>query len=51
MILQMRKNEKSIRRKYIENYDNKILMRIQFILEIYVYRRKTNTMVPFYRQD
>ena len=24
---------------YTENYDNKILIRIQFILEVYVYRQ------------
>ena len=35
-----------------KNYDNKILMRIQFILEIYVYKRRLlkkiiNSMVLF----
>ena len=25
--------------KYTENYDSKILIRIQFILEVYVYRQ------------
>ena len=36
----MRKNEQSSRRKYIENYNKKILMRIQFISEVLVYRQK-----------
>ena len=38
--LQMRKKEPSDRRKWIDSYDKKTLMRIQFILEIYVYRQK-----------
>ena len=52
--LQMRKNKFNSRRKWIENCDNKTLVRIQFILEVYVYRRKfkkINTAVPFYGQD
>ena len=40
----MRKIELSNRKKKIsnhdKNYDKKILMRIQFILEIYLYRQK-----------
>ena len=32
--------KKSSGKKYIENYDNKILMRSQFILQVYVYRRR-----------
>ena len=34
----------------MENYDNNILMEIQFILEVYVYRRryKKNSMVSLY---
>ena len=51
----MRKNEESSWAKYIENQDNKISMRIQFILEVYVYRqrllKRLNSMVYFYGQD
>ena len=36
----MSKNDQSSRGKQIENDDNKILMRIQFILEVYVYWRR-----------
>ena len=34
----------------MENYDNNILMEIQFILEVYVYRQryKKNSMVSLY---
>ena len=42
--MQMRKIELSNRKKkisnYDKNYDKKILLRIQFILEIYLYRQK-----------
>ena len=38
--MQIGKNERSSRRKYIENYDNNILMRIPFVLEFYVYKRR-----------
>ena len=31
---------KVVKKKYIENYDSKILVRIQFILEVYVYRER-----------
>ena len=34
------KNELSNSRKKIESYDKKTFMKIQFILEIYVYRQK-----------
>ena len=35
----MRKNEQSNRKK-IDNYDKQTLMRIQLVMEIYVYRQK-----------
>ena len=31
---------KVVKKKYIENYESKILVRIQFILEVYVYRER-----------
>ena len=36
----------------IENYDNKILMRIQFLLEVWtkIIKKKINSMAPFYGQ-
>ena len=40
IITENRKNEQSSGRKHTENYDNKMLLRIQFILEVYVYRRR-----------
>ena len=47
----MNKAVSSRRRKYIKNYDNKILMRSQFILKVYVYRQRLKrnivVMVPF----
>ena len=39
MNLQMRKNEQSNKRRKNDSYD-KTFMRIQFILEVYVYRRR-----------
>ena len=38
--LQMQKNKFNCRRKWIENYDNKILVRIQFVFEAYVYKTR-----------
>ena len=40
IITENRKNEQSSGRKHTENYDNKMLLRIQFTLEVYVYRRR-----------
>ena len=37
----MRKNVKSNSRKSIDTYDRKTFMRIQFMYEICVYRRKS----------
>ena len=34
------KMSKVVKKKYIENYESKILVRIQFILEVYVYRER-----------
>ena len=31
---------KVVKKKYIKNYESKILVRIQFILEVYVYRER-----------
>ena len=31
---------KVVKKKYIENYESKILVRIQFILEVYVCRER-----------
>ena len=36
----MTKNEQSNRRKQTDSYDKKTFMRIQLILEIYVYRQE-----------
>ena len=36
----MTKNEQSNRRKQIDSHDKKTFMRIQLILEIYVYRQE-----------
>ena len=49
----MIKIEYSSRRKYIENHNNRILMRTQFILDSNVYRQrlKINSRVSFYEQD
>ena len=46
----MRKNEFSSRRKWIENYYNKTLLRVQFTLEFYVHRwnyKKNKIYDPF----
>ena len=43
-----------IRRKYIENYEHEVLIGIQFVLEVYMYRHdyeKNQKLVPFYGQD
>ena len=40
IITENRKNEQSSGRKHTKNYDSKMLLRIQFILEVYVYRRR-----------
>ena len=49
----MRKMSKAV--EEIENYDSNIIMRIQLMLEVYVYRqkllKKSNSMIPFYGQD
>ena len=48
----MRKMSKAV--EEIENYDSNIIMRIQLMLEVYVYRQKllkSNSMIPFYGQD
>ena len=50
----MKKNEKSSRKTYIENCNNKTLMKIELMVDVYAYRRilymKINSMVPFYGQ-
>ena len=38
VILQMRKNKYNSRRKYIQNYDNNILMRTLFVQKIIIKR-------------
>ena len=50
----MKKNEKSSRKTYTENCNNKTLMKIELMVDVYAYRRifymKINSMVPFYGQ-
>ena len=52
--LPMKKNEKSSRKTYTENCNNKTLMKIELMVDVYAYRRifymKINSMVPFYGQ-
>ena len=52
----MRKNKFGNRRNWIETDDNKILLKLQFTLEVSVYRRRflkksLNSMDPFDEQD